>query len=120
MSEVFNRYKKLKEKDKKKMYLFPVGKFYIFLDEDADKINEYVVLKKTPFCKETYKCGFPIDRLEEYMKVFHNHQLPIVLVEKEESKNIEEVLEYIKKVDLDKMTPLKALNLLYEIKVMLS
>ena len=63
------------------MYLFRSGNFYIFLGEDADNINNYVVLKKTPFCKETKKCGFPIGSLDDYMKVFHNQGLNVEVVD---------------------------------------
>ncbi len=119
MSEIYNQYKKLKEENKKKMYLFKVGNFYIFLDEDAEKINDYVVLKKTPFCKEVMKCGFPVNRLEDYMKVFHNHKLPISIIENEKKCDLEQVIQHLRKIDLNKLTPIKALNLLYEIKEML-
>ena len=115
MSEVYNKYKKLKEKNKEEMYLFKIGKFYIFLDEDANRINDYVVLKKTPFCKDVLKCGFPVERLEDYLKVFHNHKLSITIVEPEENKE-EQILDYLKKIDLDKLSPIKALNILYEMK----
>ncbi len=116
MSELYKKYKTLKEKDANTMYLFKSGNFYIFLGEDVDRINEYVVLKKTYFCKETMKCGFPVNSLEDYMKVFHNHGLPITVVESQEKKDINDLIDYLKKTDLDTLTPLKALNILYELK----
>ena len=47
--KIYDKYKELKEQNSSKMYLFRNGNFYIFLDKDADLINEYVVLKKTNF-----------------------------------------------------------------------
>lgn len=58
MSEIYSKYVKLKEKDKETMYLFKSGNFYIFLGEDADKINEYVVLKKRFFVKKHKNAAF--------------------------------------------------------------
>lgn len=86
MSEIYKSYVKLKENDKEKMYLFKSGNFYIFLGEDADKINEYIVLKKTFFCKEAMKCGFPTNSLDDYMKVFHNHGFKIQIVDDTQEK----------------------------------
>ncbi len=54
--------------------------------KDADKINEYIVLKKTFFCKEAMKCGFPTNSLDDYMKVFHNHGLKIQIVDDTQEK----------------------------------
>ena len=46
MSKLIEKYNELKEKDKDKLYLFKSGKFYIFLCDDADYINEYVKRRK--------------------------------------------------------------------------
>jgi len=81
MSKFYDKYLELKKEDQEKMYLFRCGNFYIFLDEDANKINDYVVLKKTKFTNEIEKCGFPVASLENYLKVFQNHKLPIEVVE---------------------------------------
>ncbi len=53
------------------------GKFYIFVAEDADTINQYVILKKTKLTKEIERCSFPDHRIDDYMRVFKNHQLNI-------------------------------------------
>ena len=57
-----------------------------------------MVLKKTSFSKETFKCGFPVNSLEQYLRVFSNHKLIIQVVE--EISDIDEpkmVLDFIKK-----------------------
>ena len=119
MSQIYDKYKELKEKDKEHMYLFRSGNFYIFLGEDADKINNYVVLKRTNFCKEAMKCGFPSGSLDEYLKVFQNHGLKIQVVEQPEEKDFSKAIDNLKKIDLDRVTPIKALNILKELKELL-
>lgn len=91
---LYDKYKELKEKDHDKIYLFKNGNFYIFLDEDADYINEYVVLKKTNFSKDVQKCGFPINSKDAYLKVFQNHGLNIEVIESIED---EDPIEKLKK-----------------------
>ena len=81
MSKIYAKYLELKEKDKEKLYLFKSGKFYIFIADDCDAINDYVVLKKVKFTNEVYKCGFPENVLEDYLRVFKNHNLNIELVD---------------------------------------
>lgn len=46
MSKVVNEYKMLKQNNKDCLYLFRLGRFYCFIGEDAEKINNYMVLKK--------------------------------------------------------------------------
>ncbi len=117
MSKIYEEYIDLKKKDSEMMYLFRSGNFYIFLGEDADKINDYVVLKRTPFCKETIKCGFPIRSLEDYLKVFQNHKLKVKVVEHSQPENsFEAAIERLRRINLDTMTPIKALNFLKEMK----
>lgn len=110
--KIYEKYKELKQNDNDKMYLFRSGGFYIFLAEDADKINEYMVLKKTPFTKETMKCGFPVGSLEDYVKVFNNHGLNIEIIEPEDNNP----LKMLESISLDSITPLEALKILYELK----
>ena len=81
MSKLYDKYLELKKKDESKMYLFRCGNFYIFLDDDAYQINEYVVLKITSFAKNVCKCGFSLSSLDNYLKVFQNHKLSIEVVE---------------------------------------
>lgn len=116
MSKLIEKYNELKEKDKDKLYLFKSGKFYIFLCDDADYINEYVVLKKTIFTKDTYKCGFPVERLDAYLKVFKNHNLNIEIIE----NNNKDIINIIKNIDIDNITPMDALNKLKDIKELIN
>lgn len=120
MSKIYDKYIELKEIDNEKMYLFRCGNFYIFLDEDASKINEYVVLKMTQFTKNVLKCGFPITSLESYLKVFQNHQLKIEVVEDNSPKSLEEKMKKIIKIlentKIEKITPIESINILQKVK----
>lgn len=115
MSKVYDKYLQLKEEDAEKLYLFKNGNFYIFIAEDADYINNYVVLKRVKFTKEVFKCGFPINALDDYLRVFNNHNLKIEIIE---SISEENVIDYIKSIDINNITPLKALEKLSIIKEM--
>lgn len=117
MSKIYNEYLRLKNIDNSKIYLFRSGNFYIFVGDDCDLINENVVLKKTSFSKETYKCGFPINSLEQYLKVFNNHKLNIQIVEEIDEKVYEKTLtELIRKIDINNITPIEAILTLKKLK----
>mgnify|MGYP000852632224 CR=1 FL=1 len=87
MSKIYNEYLRLKESNSDKLYLFKSGNFYIFVGEDCDFINNYIVLKKAKFSNESEKCGFPINSLEQYLRVFSNHKLYIEIIENIPIKN---------------------------------
>lgn len=107
MSKIYNEYLRLKKDDSNKLYLFKSEKFYIFLGEDCNLINEYLVLKKTPFSKGTYKCGFPVNSLEQYLKVFNNHKLNIEIIENI-TNNSNDIINELNKIDIDKISPIEA------------
>ena len=117
MSKIYNKYLELKNEDKNKLYLFKSGKFYIFLGDDCDFINEYVVLKKVKFSNETYKCGFPENVLDQYLKVFKNQNLDVVLVNEMDSYK-SNVNKFIDDIDINNITPLEALEKLNILKEM--
>lgn len=100
MSKIYNKYLELKRENSDKLYLFHSGKFYIFIADDVDRINQYVVLKKTKFTKEVNKCGFPDNCYDDYMRVFHNHKLDIETIETSDiddtlANNVNPYYEYI-------------------------
>ena len=113
MSKVVNEYKMLKQNNKDCLYLFRLGRFYCFIGEDAEKINNYMVLKKTKFSNEYDKCGFPVDRIDAYKRVFKNLNLKVRIIDdindtwnidietvsKEELKYyLRQAIDYIKKL----------------------
>lgn len=127
MSKIYNKYLELKSKDSETLYLFHNGRFYIFIADDADLINQYVVLKKTKFTKETYKCGFPDSCIDDYLRVFHNHGLKIEIIEpssliEDSTKNNDNLIEKYRKIenrlkmiDINQITPIESLSILNEV-----
>lgn len=118
MSVIYQKYLQLKNNDPNKLYLFKSGKFYIFVGDDCDTINNYVVLKKVKFSNEAYKCGFPSNVLDEYLRVFKNHNLSVQVVESTNptDADIKSVRDKLMKVDLDSITPIEAMNILKDVK----
>ena len=120
MSKIYNEYLRLKAEDSNKLYLFKSGKFYIFVGDDCDIINNYVVLKKTKFSNESDKCGFPENVLNDYLRVFKNHNLDIEVIN-DVSLNKDNLLyNYIENIDINTITPLESLNYLKKIKELIN
>ena len=118
MSVIYNKYLELKSNNKDKLYLFKSGNFYIFVGDDCDTINNYVVLKKVKFSNESNKCGFPVSVLDEYLRVFKNHNLDVEVIEEIHEKDIDvdKLKRKLSKIDLNTITPIEALNILKEVK----
>ena len=128
MSKIYKHYLELKEKDKDTMYLFKSGMFHIFVGEDADKINNYVVLKKTDLTSQVKKCGFPNVSHDEYMRVFENHRLKIKEIDVKDipdndiPKKYKSIIfkyyrikEILEKKPIEYLTPVESLNVLSKI-----
>lgn len=116
MSKLYNRYKTLKNK-KNIIYIFKVGMFYVILDDDAKILSELLNLKLIPLNSEVNKCGFPINSLKKYEKILKDNKIKYKIIEDyEENKDLNQFLNKIKKYDIDNMTGIKALELIYELK----
>lgn len=122
MSKLYKRYLEEKSKDSNYLYLFRSGMFYIFLDEDAKKINSITTLKLTNLNNDIVKCGFPYKCLEKYLEIFENLNLNIKIIEKKYiDNNYEEtIINKIKKIDLNRITPIEPFEILKEIKRLLN
>lgn len=116
MGKIFEKYLELKSIDNSKLYLFKSGKFYIFIADDCDKINDYVVLKKVKFSNDVLKCGFPENVLEDYLRVFKNHNLDVQIVEENNLVKNSNLRDYVLKININELTPLEALIKLKEVK----
>lgn len=119
MVNLYNRYLKLKKQNKNKMYLFPCGKFYIFLDEDCETINKYMVLKPTLYNKRIYKCGFPNNKLDEYIERFKNINLDVEII-KNDVIDYTALVKYIQSINMNDVTPMDAFNHLVKIKELIN
>ena len=128
MSKILEKYNELKNEDKDKLYLFKSGKFYIFICDDCEKIRDFVVLKKVKFTNDTFKCGFPSNVLNEYLKVFKNLNLNVEVVESFELNNSDEriiekysrILKYVNDIDINNIKPIEAINKLDTIRRMIN
>ena len=102
--------------DKKKIYLFKSGIFYIALSKDAEFLSKKYSLNLTRFNDEVKKCGFPIKSLSKYLKIFDNDNVKYEIV-KEPSKD--EIIKVLEKVNIDDISPLESLNILNKLKELL-
>src|SRR5574344_2922065 len=117
MSKIYDSYLKHKNKDKNKIYLFKSGMFYLFVDEDATNISKIIPLKITNLTNDIVKCGFPVDALNRYKGVFENLKLDIEIVDSiNNNDNITKITNKLQKLDINNITPVKALELLQELK----
>lgn len=123
MSKLYLEYLKRKKENNNKYYLFKSGLFYIFIDEDARNISKITPLNITNLCNEIVKCGFPSNSLEKYLNIFKNLGLEVDIIDeikKETNENIcKKIIKKIKNLDIDTLTPVKALNILNELKGLL-
>lgn len=122
---MYEKYLKLKEKDSSKLYLFKVGVFYIFLEDDALEVIKYTLLKLTNYSKNVVKCGFPKASLDKYMSIFNNINLNVVIVEDntliqlKQNSPLDNYLGEISKMNIDEMKPIECINVLNKLKELL-
>lgn len=126
MSKVYDQYLTLKKKDQEKKYLFKLGIFYIFLQDDAKEMADLLGFKLTNFNDTVVKCGFPSNAIDKYIKVLDEANVPYVIVDKGQDtsnrgdyiKNVklEGLLGKIKKIEVNDMTPMQAFQTLLDLK----
>ena len=119
MSKLKDKYFECKKNDKEKVYLFDSGIFYLFLGEDAIKMSDVFNLKLTLLTSDLYKCGFPKSSINKYKEMFKEKNLEIEIIEKEKNAYTEDfylkIIDKIKDVDLNTITPLDSMKLLKDI-----
>lgn len=121
MSKLYMEYLKKKKCNSNKYYLFESGLFYIFIDEDAKYISKITLLKLTNLSNDIVKCGFPKNSLDKYIDLFNKLDLDIEIVNNISNIDINnKIINKIKNIDIDNITGIKALNILYELKGLLS
>ena len=121
MSKLYTRYLEKKNIDKDKYYLFECGMFYIFIDDDAYKISKYVPFKITKLNENIVKCGFPKNSIDKYMEIFNNLELDIEIVNNNDKDVInDKIIKIIKDIDIDNISPLKVIEILYKFKELLN
>lgn len=115
---MYSKYVELKKCSSCKLYLFRSGAFYIFLEDDAITINKYVNLKLTNFGNEHIKCGFPINSYNKYMNIFKRLSLDIEEVSNNEITDLDVnyIVNRLKNIDVNSLTPIEAFNIIKELK----
>lgn len=107
MSKLSDKYKKKKEENPEKIYLFKSGIFYIALNDDAKILHEKLGLTITDFGLEFIKCGFPSNSLGKYENLLKEKEIQYEVVENIKEETID-ILKDIKKLDLNNITPIEA------------
>lgn len=77
MSKLLDMYTSLKKEDSETLYLFKVGLFYNFLNNDAVTVSNLTNLKITNLSPTILKCGFPLNSLDKYINLFNSLNLKI-------------------------------------------
>lgn len=113
--KLYDKYLELKKENNDNLYLFKSGIFYIFLDKDAIKVNSITTLELTKYSKNIFKCGFPKQSLEKYLNIFNNLGIKITLT-RDDNNDLDKYLDRIRKIDIEKITPIESMNILSELK----
>ena len=125
MSKLFEKYKRLKKEDSETLYLFKVGIFYIFIDEDAKTISPVLSIKLTKLNEDIVKCGFPANSLEKYINFLKYTNFKIKIIDEtsdnnhEKSKlkdNVYNLLTIIDNTNIDKLSNTEIINFCTKIK----
>lgn len=123
LGKLYNKYTQLKKENPDVVYAFKSGIFYIFLDEDAEFINTKLGLKLTPLNETILKCGFPVSKLSKYMTLLEEEDINYKIVDNNleivtntqahlEDNETLDVIDTIRKLDLNTVSPMEALNIL--------
>lgn len=122
-SSIYNKYLELKQENSNKLYLFKIGLFYDFLEENARLISKITTLKLINHSKNIVKCGFPENSYNKYMDIFKNMGLNVVIIKDNNIENninsLNKYLNKIKKIDINTITPVDSIKILSELKELL-
>lgn len=128
----FEKFKELKFLNPSKLYIFENGVFYISYNEDADKMKEVFGFVVKQMGSVYRKCEFPVQYFERYEKALQLKRIDyeVIAISKRKKKigaNVLEnsssecsnlihleIIQMIQKVELSKITPIQAINLLLE------
>lgn len=130
MSKLYKRYNELKRNNPEKLYLFKSGIFYILLDNDAKLVSEAINLKLTKLNDTVFKCGFPVSSLVKYTNLLKEYGFDFEIIDNNLNINICNLdyinnielgnkLNKIKNIDINKISPMEAFNILCDFKSIL-
>lgn len=124
MGELRKKYDSLKAKDKNKIYIFVSGgTFNYCLEDDARKVNEVLGFKLTNLGNDV-AVGLPAKTLDKYIQKFKENNINFSIISKGEvvdnvkdflnNNDIINILNEIRKIDMNKISPMDAFNKLFE------
>lgn len=129
MSKLLDMYTFLKKEDSKTLYLFKVGLFYNFLNNDAITVSNLTNLKITNLSPTILKCGFPLNSLDKYINLFNSLNLKIKIIDTANyntaynindfklSTEFKNLCKKISDIDTDFLSVQEAYSLLEELKI---
>ncbi len=124
MSKLLTTYTNLKKQDNETFYLFKIGLFYNFINEDASIMSNILHLKITNLSPAIIKCGFPNNSFDKYMKVLLSLPYKIKIIDSlenntlfelknfETNKKIKEFIFKISEIDVNNISITEAYSLL--------
>ena len=125
MGKLYKKYISLKIENPNKIYLFKVGIFYIFLDDDARLMSSVLKLKLTKFNSVIYKCGFPVNSSEKYFNLLKKYNYDICIIDEYEiystidtyksNQEIKKIALKIVSIDINSLSISDAFELLSEL-----
>lgn len=127
MGKLYDIYLNEKKKNSNTIILFKSGIFYLAIDKDATFLSDIFGFKLTNLNNEIKKCGFPCASLDKYLGLFNSHNLSVSIIDTEKNinytikdfeinKNTQEILELIKKVDINSLSILEAYKFIDDLK----
>ena len=125
MGKLYKKYISLKIENPNKIYLFKVGIFYIFLDDDARLMSSVLKLKLTKLNSVIYKCGFPVNSSEKYFNLLKKYNYDICIIDEYEiystidtyksNQEIKKIALKIVSIDINSLSISDAFELLSEL-----
>ena len=127
MSKLLTTYTNLKKQDNETFYLFKIGLFYNFINEDASTMSNLLHLKITNLSPAIIKCGFPNNSFDKYMKILLSLLYKIKIIDSlenntlfelknfETNKKIKEFIFKISEIDVNNISITEAYSLLEDL-----
>ncbi len=124
MSKLLSAYQNLKKQNNEIVYLFKVGLFYNFLNDDAITMSNVLHLKISNLSSSIVKCGFPCNAFEKYIKLLSSLPYKIKIIDSLENNTIfelkdfelnQKIKDFLKKIasiDIDDISVAEAYSLL--------
>lgn len=91
MSKIYKKYQELKNSPNYKpntFYLFKTGLFFIFIDNDAKIMSNYLNLKLGNLNETIVKCGFPANSFQKYLSLLKDTPYNVEIVSLENNSTL--------------------------------